>query len=229
MSDPLRVALVAEGVVIEAALRAILADRPFVLQQIFPEGSISFGPLGAGWAGVYRWCRQSSTRGGGRLSNDRLVFQNYDVLILHLDADVAGLRYSDAALTPRTSDRALPCARPCPPAADTTGVLRDVLLSWCGEAATPARTVICMPSKSTEAWVVAALFPGDPAVQPDIECLPDPATRLSQQPIDRRIRKATNPYRAHADQFRAAWPSITAVLGEAGRFQTEFLAAVPTP
>ena len=41
MSDPLRIALVAEGptdgVVIESALRAMLNDRPFVLNQIFPE------------------------------------------------------------------------------------------------------------------------------------------------------------------------------------------------
>src|SRR5205085_10570829 len=93
MSDPLRIALVAEGptdgVVIEAALRSMLSERPFVLTQIFPEGSISFGQLGTGWAGVYRWCHQSAKRGNGRLQGDALVFQNYDLLILHLDADVA--------------------------------------------------------------------------------------------------------------------------------------------
>lgn len=90
MSDPLRIALVAEGptdgVVIESALRSILDERPFVLKQIFPEGSTSFGELGTGWIGVYRWCRQSAKRGAGALSNDKLVFQNFDLLILHVDA-----------------------------------------------------------------------------------------------------------------------------------------------
>lgn len=41
MSDPLRIALVAEGptdaVVIEAALRSMLGGRPFVLKQVFPR------------------------------------------------------------------------------------------------------------------------------------------------------------------------------------------------
>ena len=57
MSDPLRIALVAEGptdgVVIESALRSMLDERPFVLKQVFPEGSISFGELGGGWIGVF--------------------------------------------------------------------------------------------------------------------------------------------------------------------------------
>ena len=73
-----RIALVAEGptdaIVIEAALRAVFASRTFVLQQLQPEGSAAFGEMGTGWVGVYRWCRQTATRGGGRLSHDRLLF-----------------------------------------------------------------------------------------------------------------------------------------------------------
>src|SRR6266496_2182734 len=102
MSDPLRIALVAEGptdgVVIEAALRAVLDERTFVLKQIFPEGSTSFGELGSGWIGVYRWCHQSARRGNGALSRDKLVLQNFDLLILHLDADVAGFKYEDGTI-----------------------------------------------------------------------------------------------------------------------------------
>ena len=55
MSDPVQVALVAEGptdmIVIDAALRAIFKDKPFVLKQIQPEGSLAFGSLDGGWAG----------------------------------------------------------------------------------------------------------------------------------------------------------------------------------
>ena len=88
MSEPLRIALVAEGltdgVVIEAALQAILCGRPFILKQIFPEGSDTFGEMGAGWVGVYRWCRQSARRGG------------------------AGDSYARGSITPTATDHPLP-------------------------------------------------------------------------------------------------------------------------
>jgi hypothetical protein len=61
-----------------------------MLTQLQPEGPVSFGTIGSGWVGVYRWCHQSAERGAGRLSGDQLLFRNYDMLILHLDADVAG-------------------------------------------------------------------------------------------------------------------------------------------
>jgi hypothetical protein len=232
MSDPLRIALVAEGptdgVVIESALKSMLEGRPFVLKQIFPEGSTSFGELGTGWVGVYRWCRQSSRRGNGALSNDKLVFQNFDLLILHVDADVAGFDYADGAIRPEERDGVLPCLRPCPPPTDTTNALRPVLLSWCGETQTPARTVICMPSQSTEAWVVASLFPNDQAMQQGIECYPNAESRLGQQPNSGRIRKKKRDYEGRADALTDAWPDLVVpgALGEALRFQEEFLHAV---
>jgi hypothetical protein len=212
MSDPLRVALVAEGptdgVVIEASLRAILKARAFVLTQIFPEGSAVFGGLGSGWGGVYRWCHQSALRGNGRLRDDQLVFQNYDLLLLHLDADVAGCAYQDDEITPKGSDGTLPCEQACPPASASTNALRPVLLSWCGEATVPAKAVICMPSKSTEAWVVASLFPDDKAVAQGIECNAKPELRLGQQKKSRRIRKAKHDYLARSKELEAAWPNV---------------------
>lgn len=49
MSEPLRIALVAEGptdaVVIDAALRAMLPERPFVLKQVFPVLAQVMGKL----------------------------------------------------------------------------------------------------------------------------------------------------------------------------------------
>ncbi len=165
MSELLRIALVAEGptdrIVIESGLRAFLSGRSFVLNQLQPEGSLAFGNRGSGWTGVYRWCKQAAKRGGGRLGEDALLFQNYHILILHIDADVAGMRYADNSIVPQPSDGALPCEVICPPARRTTDILRTVLLSWCGEATVPTKTVLCTPSKSTEAWVVAALFPSD--------------------------------------------------------------------
>lgn len=235
MSEPLRIALVAEGptdaVVIEAALRSMLNDRPFILKQIFPEGSESFGGMGTGWVGVYRWCHQSAVRGQGSLAGDRLVFLNFDVLVLHLDADVAGFDYADGTLAPTATDRPLPCERPCPPPQATTDRLRAVLMSWCGETSLPAHTVICMPSKSTEAWVVASIFPADAAMRQGIECFANAEGRFGQQPIAQRFRKKKRDYQELADRFTDAWPRIAdpGALGEAHRFHAEFLAAVPAP
>ncbi|MEK7269592.1 MAG: hypothetical protein AAB215_01470 [Planctomycetota bacterium] len=232
MSDTLQVALVAEGptdrIVVEAALGAVMKGRDFVLKQLQPEGSVAFGPLGGGWTGVYRWCKQAAVRAGGRFADD-VLFRTYDLLILQLDADTADKEYSDGNIEPEPGDGTLPCAKPCPPASATTDALRAVLLTWCAETRTPPRTVICMPSKSTEAWVVAALYPGDASLRKTIECLPDPVARLGQQPKGKRIRKAQRDYQDRQADIQKAWGRLVARegLGEARRFQEEFLAAAP--
>jgi hypothetical protein len=112
MSSAVRIALVAEGitdyVVLRAAVESMLDGRSFILTLLQPEGSVAFtgageaGPLGGGWKGVHKWCLQSAARGGGSLSGDPL-FIGHDLLVVHLDADVAG------------EDMAghLPCAQPC--------------------------------------------------------------------------------------------------------------------
>ena len=230
MSDPVQVALVAEGptdmIVIDAALRAIFKDKPFVLKQIQPEGSLAFGPLGGGWAGVYKWCKQSALRGNGRVSDDGLVFNQYDFLILHVDVDVAATSYTAGNLIPASTDLPLPCAKPCPPAKASSDSLREVILSWCGETATPAKVVLCTPAQSTETWVLGALFHTDKEYVAQGECLPDPISRFSVQKKARRIRKAQGDYRNNSDQFKTQWPRICK-LGEASRFDSEVLAATP--
>lgn len=231
MSDPVRIALVAEGptdrIVIEAAIRSMLGERPFVLRQLQPEESVAFGPLGTGWGGVYRWCKDSARRGHGRLSGDALVSIGYDMLVLHLDADVADEVYPNARIDPGPPDRQLPCAKPCPPASATTDALRTVLLSWCGEVAEPTHVVICMPSKSLVTWVVAAAFPTDQMMQRNHpECFANPEGRLLQQPMGRRFRKRPRDYQDRADLFVRAWPDICR-FDEAARFQREFVAARP--
>jgi|HubBroStandDraft_6_1064221.scaffolds.fasta_scaffold470531_1 hypothetical protein len=160
MSDPLKVALVIEGptdrVVIESVIPELLDGGAYITTTLQPEGSNAFGRLGAGWGGVFRWCREAAESGGGSLSGE-VLFENYDVLVIHLDADVAGKHYNDYGFPSGFDD--LPCEEPCPPASATTDALRRVLLNWAGETQVPLRTVLCIPSKSTEAWVLAALFP----------------------------------------------------------------------
>jgi hypothetical protein len=143
-----------------------------------------------------------------------------------IDADVADETYDRANVKPDRSDLPLPCAKPCPPAASTTDALRAVVLSWCREASAPSRTVLCTPSKSTEAWVVTALFPGDGAVKKGIECFADPEQRLTQQPKRVRIEKSVRDYRGKAAKMDDAWSIAVGRLTELERFQVEVRAAI---
>jgi hypothetical protein len=230
MSRPIRIALVAEGptdkIVLEAALSSILAEHSFVLKQLQPEESIPFRAIGTGWVGVYRWCRQAVARSNGSLRTDILFFA-YDILILQLDADVAEKSYADGSIQEAVQD--LPCVEACPPPTATTNRLRNVLLRWVGEGETPPKTVLCSPSKSIEAWVVAALFPDDAAVRGGIECFNNAEVRLSQQPIAQRIRKRQEDYQKQSEQLKNAWPRLAANLVEPARFQRDLLAVVPPP
>ena len=230
MSDRVRIAWVAEGptdrIVIEAAIRSMLGGRPFVLHQIQPEQSAAFGRTGAGWGGVYRWCKGARQRGGGRLSSDALAYFDRDLLILQLDAEVADEVYANANIVPDQSDGTLPCARHCPPPSDTTDSLRTVLLGWCGETAVPPQTVVCTPSKDMETWVVAAVFPDDFLMKSgNPECWAKPERRLGQQPKSRRFRKCERDYKARTAAFAEAWPRVCG-LGQAARFRDDVLSII---
>jgi len=228
MSEPLRVALVAEGptdrIVIEAAISGILGERPFILKQLQPEESLPFGALGGGWGGVYHWCLQAATRAGGALRDDPL-FVTFDLLILHLDADVAWSRYADAGIIDAAND--LPCGQACPPPSHTTDPLRVVLLRWAGEVDPPPKTVICTPSMSTEAWVLTALYPRDRVViSGTVECYRTPSFQLQAKPMNGRLvtggRKLIEVYRRRAIEITRAWPQVRASCSEADRFSCDF-------
>lgn len=233
MSEPLRIGLIVEGptdqIVIEAVLAAVLRERSRIVTRLQPEASEAFGERGTGWPGVYKWCRQTAVQAGGSISGNKLLL-HYDLLIIHLDADVADLDYRSGNINPHPTDLTLPCARPCPPPTATTDELRRVLLSWCGEPAVPGTTVICMPSKSTEAWVVASLFPTDREllrVNP-FDCFANPEGRLGQQPKRQRIRKSVTDYRSHQSELVSQWPRIAGPDGliEATRFDGELKSAI---
>ena len=236
MSEPLRVAAAVEGptdaIVLQAILRARLPDdTELVLQTLQPEGSAafgaaSFGSTGAGWAGVYRWSRQSAGEGGGSVSGSS-VLSHHDLLIVHVDADVAGNTYANGGIHDAPRDD-LPCEEPCPPPEDTTNALRTVVLNWLGEHECPSRLVLCMPSKTTEAWVLAAMWPENNMVRrSDWECRADPEVQFGRLPKGRRFKKGRQEdYRRIASELTKAWPSVSARLTEAARFESEFLAAI---
>lgn len=233
MSDTFRVAVVAEGptdkIVIEAAISEVFGDKPFILRQLQPEQSRAFEEhTGRGWAGVYRWCKQATTRAGGQIRNDPL-FATYDLLIVHLDADVADETYANASIDDATDD--LPCSRPCPPARDSTNLLRNVMLRWMGEASVPPKTVLCTPSKKTEAWVLSALYPDDSAViSGNVECSPHPENILQAKPLKKRLvtggKKIVSMYQTRSPEISKSWHHVRPVCSEAERFSNDLMAFV---
>ena len=234
MSEPLRVAAAVEGptdaIVLRAVLDRLLGNAEFEFQTLQPEGSAvfgsaPFGKTGVGWGGVYRWARQSATEGGGSVAGSS-VLSNHDLLIIHVDADVAGTTYASAGVRhPPCQD--LPCERDCPPADQTTNALRTVVLRWLGLRRSVPRLILCTPSKNTEAWVIAAVWPENPLMlRGDWECHPNPQHQLRAMPLARRVRKRATDYRAKQREIAAAWPGVSARCTEASRFEREFRAAL---
>lgn len=234
MSESLRVAVAAEGptdfTVLEAILEAILTVE-FRLDPLQPERSAAFGAkehgsTGVGWGGVYRWIRQAREEGGGAVSGSS-VFDRHDVLIVHVDADVATKTYASASIKDAPRDD-LPCNMPCPPASDTTNALRAVVLNWLGEASSiPPNLVMCTPSMKMDAWVIAAVAPSNAMVlREDWECRVDPDSQLTALPRSQRFEKTQNGYRGKYHEIMAGWHGVTATLTEAARFQEDFLSVL---
>src|SRR4051812_28261643 len=121
MSSLVRVAAVAEGwtdrSVLNAVIAALIGPRSYQLRLLQPEDPAATAPFAAhrpgGWTGVYRWCREVVER-AQRLRDD-ITLQTYDIVILHLDADVAHCDYPGAHINDAPSPTDLPCAQPCPP------------------------------------------------------------------------------------------------------------------
>lgn len=229
MSEPLRVAMVSEGItdfiVVGAAIEAILGSRSFDLTLIQPEGSVALlgsgdaGQFGGGWKGVFRWCQQSSQIPLTR----EILLQTYDLLVLHLDADV-GTNQSEGDWP-----FGLPCNMPCPPANAQTDALRGIVLNWLELGTQPPQMVFCTPSKSTETWMVWLFGDNDSELKryrQTWECYSTPANRLSQLPRHIRFTKNEAAYRAKSSEITKNWPRLAGALSQAQRFETEFLAVL---
>lgn len=242
------IAVVAEGqtdrVVIEAALKAMLPGGLRILPlQPAPTGqlgseSAKATPRGRqqGWCGVFEWCRQYRRAEGGVLEHHPLLTaRKPDLLILHLDADVAEARYSDCSGVIAAEAAALgalpsvdPCPPLCPPVRPTVDALESVLRSWLSPTTIGPRTVICIPSKAVESWVAAA-FPADANIKTegDIECDPNLPARLKSLRTDLRIRRKRVPeYRKHAPRITDEWARICERCSQAKRFRNDLRSAM---
>jgi hypothetical protein len=222
MSD-LRIALIAEGptdaIIIESALKAIL-PKSFVMYPLQPEPTRP--DLGSGWGGVLKWCREVSGRGAELLEDDPTL-ERFDLIILHIDADVADKSYADYGRELEEAAQQggwgfLPCSLPCPPPEASINKLRTVLLSWLGIDSIGDKTVLCIPSKSTEAWLAAAVFPGNLNLMQDIECAMRMENRLAQLPKAQRIKKNIREYRSHSVMVKAGWARVRLLCSRADIF-----------
>ena len=236
MSDPVRVALVAEGVtdyeILHAAIQEMLAPRSFDLKLLQPEESVAFtgggsaGWLGGGWKGVFKWCIQAAERNDSDLASDPL-FIGHDLLVIHVDAEVANEKA--ARDLPQLKGR-LPCAKSCPPARASCDALRGVVKQVLGGSSMPPSVVLCTPAASMETWVVAAFFPNDAEMKKkNWECHKKPEGRLAAQAKTERFSKNQIEYRKRAAAFAARWSFVTSALPEARRFEEEFGAAMAQP
>jgi hypothetical protein len=163
MSD-LRIALVAEGPtdyeVIQAALKAVL-PQPFVMSQLQPEATM--GITGTGWCGVLKWLQAAQQQHNGSLDTDPTLV-GFDLLIVHLDVDVASKQYADCGQAIEDIAQTnkwinLPCAQRCPPVSDTVNSLINVIKSWLGQSTMGDRTLFCLPAQSSGTWLAAAVLP----------------------------------------------------------------------
>ena len=227
MSD-LRVALVAEGptdgIIIESALKAVL-DAPFVMTVLQPEATRP--AMGGGWCGVFKWCRDFAARAHASLEDDPIL-GNFDLFILHLDADVAELTYQDGGAAVVGASQGLlplPCSRPCPPPSDAVDGIRKRLINWLGVTTVGPRTVLCVPSKSSEAWLASAILATGHAVLASIECDLHLETRLEQLPKAQRIQKSRRAYQEHTPTVKSQWPRVEALCSQALRFRSDVQAA----
>jgi hypothetical protein len=226
----LRVALIAEGptdtALIQAALQAILNDRPFTLTTLQPEPTLP--RMGTGWCGVFNWCRAFAARSQASLETDPTL-PGFDLFVIHLDADVADKRYADGGEPVSTAAQgllALPCAQPCPPPAGAADELRKRVLSWLGLVQVGPRTVLCVPSKVIEAWLAAGVLDEGHSLLPALECNRSLETQLAGLPKGQRIKKSTREYREHAGAMTKAWTRVTRACTQAERFHRDVHAAL---
>lgn len=223
MSEPLRIGLVAEGPtdyeIIKAALQAVLPVR-FVMTLLQPENTQP--QFGGGWGGVLKWYHAAGQRHAGPLTQDPTLSW-FDLLVIHLDADVAAKSYADcgpwvANSAPAYGWDALPCDQACPPVADTCAALERVRLSWLGNATVDDKTIRCIPAQSTGAWLACAVLDASELLLEGAECNLELENQLARLPKAQRIKKTVADYRRFASAVTAEWAKVTTLCSQAERF-----------
>lgn len=223
MSD-LQIALVAEGptdkIVIDAFLSAIL-KRSFILTLLHPEALDTFGgfgQLGSGWCGVARWCKSKAAAGFGSFEKDPTM-RIFDLLIIHIDGDVADKQYADCG--GNFPGKGLPLNLGLEMVAQRVEMLKSILCGWLAIQEPGARTVFCIPHLSMEAWVVASLFSGEDEFGDHLESQPNLDQWLEMRPLQMRMKKNRSEYAKKSSQFTHGWHDAVRRCTQASRFNDD--------
>ena len=215
--------------ILEAVLDSYVEDyQPIAVQPPASQVGGAAGPFGGGWKGVQAWCT-SEVRDEARWS---ALLENVDMVIVQVDADVAGEAEVDRA-------------KPCPPPTASADEVRALVLEWLGRDTLPKQVVLCVPSMASETWALVALLPGHeakvpcdpaPADGPCIECRTDIKSLLRADSKDIGVKLVTlkqGELKNHAPVYRKVqsritkgWQAVIASCAEARRFDTALQAAM---
>jgi hypothetical protein len=177
--------------------------------------------MGGGWSGVLRWCRGFAGRGCARLDKDPTL-PDCDLIIVHLDADVAGNTYAEGHVEQAAQGLApIPDPCPCPPPSATTDNIRNCLHDWLGLQNIGPRTVLCVPSKAIDAWLAAGVLADGHALLNGLECKMGLEAKLAGLPLAERINKRQLEYRKRAPSVTRRWDTVKRICSQAERFEHE--------
>jgi ABC-type branched-subunit amino acid transport system ATPase component len=106
-----------------------------------------------------------------------------------------------------------------PPAVDSVNGLKAAITSWTGLGIL-GDIKLCIPSKSIDAWLAAAVFYGDSKLMNNIEC-ENMASKLEQLPKNLRIKKSQRVYQNYAEKIAENWDQVRQLCTQADAFQQE--------
>lgn len=231
----LQIGAVVEGktdiVIIDAILKAIL-ETSFILTELKGDNP----QYGQGWTSVLKWCDESEERfpeqpKPGQSLNDEPLLSNFDIIILHLDLDVAHCKYTDggAVLAEKAkakSWQALPCNAPCPPASDTALALEAALKSWINPVTLGKKTVLCLPAQSSGTWLAMAILNAQHKYLAEHECDLNCEKKLEYLPKGQKVSKTVVSYQREAHRITENWPQIVQRCNQALAFDTAIRAII---
>lgn len=210
----IRVGIVAEGpsdcLALEEIMRAVHPQIDFL--RLRPDMTLVSGSP-HGWRGVKAWCQQE----GGRLETLLTGVPGLPIhlLVIHVDCSMA---HNAGVL------------HPCPPARTTADALREVVVQdWLNQASLPEFVALVTPSRTTDAWVVAALNPPYSGKEP-LECDNGAERELVRRRLlrlrDGEVKKPDAKYRPLVDAMIKDLAHVCEICTEASRFRVEFATAV---
>ena len=250
MYEILKIGVVAEGptdvIVIKDIVANLCGDREFVITTLQPECSVAFeqynGMTGTGWSGVCRWIHVLKEQ--TNKFSDNPLWNNFPIIILHLDTDTIDQTYKKGRLGHLTDvygnlpyqgnkhcgiKKSERCQNTCDLSRERVNALRKILCGWIGEHV-PDNLIFCTPVESTDAWVLAAFFPNNNLIKNgQLECRLGTFRILETQKREKRIKKTTSDYLEKvAEKFQQRWSQVCQLSFEASRFSDDLMKAIST-